>query len=61
MALEIGQGEKEKDKRDPEQGPDEATQARHRLTHLPFESWCEWQGGAETVRGTRGEKLRALR
>lgn len=61
MALEIGQGEKEKDKRDPEFGPDEATQARHRLTHLPFESWCEWQGGAETVRGTRGEKLRALR
>ena len=45
--LEISQGEKEKEKRDPERGPDlpvapdEATQASHRLTHLPFESWCE--------------------
>ena len=47
LAVEVAHQQQQQDRREPEAGPavpelpDEETQARHRLTHLPFESWCE--------------------
>ena len=47
LAVEVAHQQERQDRREPEAGPevpqlpDEETQARHRLTHLPFEGWCE--------------------
>ena len=47
MALEIAVREREQGRRVPQGGPplpvppDVAVQERHKLTHLPFEAWCE--------------------
>ena len=65
LAVEVAHQQQQQDRREPEAGPavpelpDEETQARHRLTHLPFESWCEECVATRSRDGERHERREA--